>query len=82
MAVYFPQMLRMRLSATAVQTTVFAIERRPIKACSVLNQPVGVEFIDENGGGQGVRLKKSDRGPSDGPDSTLRLPLLAVEQSA
>jgi hypothetical protein len=29
-------MLRMRLSATAVETTVLAIERCPMRACSVL----------------------------------------------
>jgi hypothetical protein len=30
------QMLRMRLSETATQTTGFAIERWPMKACDVL----------------------------------------------
>jgi transcriptional regulator with XRE-family HTH domain len=37
------------------------LKERTIKALQLTLEAAGIEFIDENGGGPGVRLKKSKR---------------------
>jgi DNA-binding XRE family transcriptional regulator len=50
-----------RNTITNIEVGRYAGDQKTLEAIETVLRKAGVEFIDENGGGAGVRLKKSSR---------------------
>ena len=50
-----------RNTITNIEVGRYAGDQRTLEAIETVLRKAGVEFIDENGGGAGVRLKKSSK---------------------